>query len=164
MEISDVQIQVETERDVYSSSTLIGVSARTCFLCCSICWPASTMPTATLGLGISHQTRPWSCIVDSWSARASCQQFNFERSKPNFEQSKAKQATAQQSSAAHKLYCWQLVRASQLSTIQFWAKQDNVFLSKIVVESLLCNFKWTSKHPFARSAEKNVGCFLGLGT
>ena len=44
-------IQVETERDVYSSSTLIGVSACTCFFCCSVCWPASTMPTATLGLG-----------------------------------------------------------------------------------------------------------------
>ena len=29
VEISDVQIQVETERDVLTSSTLIGVSART---------------------------------------------------------------------------------------------------------------------------------------
>ena len=51
VEISVVQIQVEAERDVYSSSTLIGVSACICFFCCSDYWPASTMPTATPGLG-----------------------------------------------------------------------------------------------------------------
>ena len=51
VEISVVQIQVETERDVYSSSTLIGVSACTCFLLLLCLWPASEMPTAMLGLG-----------------------------------------------------------------------------------------------------------------
>ena len=38
------------------------------------------------------------------------------------------------------------------------------FVSKIVVESLLCNFKWKAKHPFAGSANNNFGWFLGLGT
>ena len=42
--------------------------------------------------------------------------------------------------------------------------QTMFLLSKIVVGSLLCNFKWTSKHPFARSADQFVGWFLGLGT
>ena len=46
---------------------------------------------------------------------------------------------------------------------------NNVFVLKIVVESLLCSFKWTSQHPFARSAENRVWVLfrlrhLGLGT
>ena len=40
---------------------------------------------------------------------------------------------------------------------------NNVLWSKIVVESLLCNFKWTSNHPFARSAKNILGWFWGLG-
>ena len=35
---------------------------------------------------------------------------------------------------------------------------NNVFWALMVVESSLCNFKWTSKHPFV------LLCFLGLGT
>ena len=41
---------------------------------------------------------------------------------------------------------------------------NNVFLSKIVVGSILCNFKWTSKHLFYRDADIRVGWFWGLGT
>ena len=41
---------------------------------------------------------------------------------------------------------------------------NNVFLALMVVESLLCNFKWKSKHPSARSAKTNVWCFGRLGT
>ena len=41
---------------------------------------------------------------------------------------------------------------------------NNVFGALMVVESLLCNFKWKSKHPFARSAKNKFEWFLGLGT
>ena len=40
---------------------------------------------------------------------------------------------------------------------------DNVFWALMVVESLLCNFKWKSKDPFACSAEIAFEWFLGSG-
>ena len=41
---------------------------------------------------------------------------------------------------------------------------NSFFWALMVVESLSCNFKWKSKHPFARCAEFIFGRFLGLGT
>ena len=40
---------------------------------------------------------------------------------------------------------------------------QTMFLSTTAVESLLCNFEWASKHPFAHSAKNKIVFLGGLG-
>ena len=142
VEIIVVQVQVETARGVYSSSTLIGVSACTGLFCCSDCWPASTMPIATLGPGTSHQTRPGSCMLTAGPREPAVN--NSILSEASLILSRATQSKASDGQAEQRTPQVVLLTAGPHepavnNSILSEAKQ--CFLSKIVAESLLYNLK-----------------------